>query len=349
MTTVLEVVPNSVVDSRGVPRFGTFRGELPAVDIGGLRDLFQPTRWQWGIRRKRWHFSMIATDEVLLCHAVVDAGFVGQSFIYAVDLYEERAVMSQRFVGAPGVQATVNDHPGGGHRSSFRAPGARLDLRRGEGLSKYRWRGRLHPLIHREPGGVRLDATIAAPRRPHALTVISPVESGLVNITQKWSALAAAGGLRVGSRSYQLEGGLAGTDYTQGILARRTRWRWAHGLGRLADGRAVGLNLVAGFNEGRDDINENALWVGEELIPLARAEFEYDPDQPEAPWGLRTQDGVVDLWFKPYYVFEDRHYWRVVNGHFVQPAGRFEGTIEIDGVRRGVSLVGVTEDQDIYW
>lgn len=346
----LEIVPNAVVDAGGFPRFGTFRGELPAVALEQLKGDHSPAWWKWRLRRKRWHYTIVVTDEVLVCQAVVDGGYFGQSFLYAVDLYEQRSVATKRFLGLPGVNAGVNDRPARGHHSWFRSPGVDLDLSRGEASEPYRWNCEIHPAVQRQPGGFKLDAQIEAAVEAPALTVISPVDNGgVVNVTQKWSALPARGRLRVGSRTYRLDGGLAGVDYTQGILARRTRWRWAHGMGRLSDGRRVGINLVDGFNDGHKATNENALWVGDELIPLSRATFEYDPDSPERPWVVRSDDGIVDLWFEPYYVFSDFHRWKVIDGHFIQPAGRFEGTIRVDGKRRDVTLFGVTEDQDIHW
>ena len=153
----------------------------------------------------------------------------------------------------------------------------------------------------------------------------------------------------VGSRSYRLDGGLAGLDYTQGILGRRTCWRWAHALGHLADGRSVGINLVAGFNDDNEDTNENALWIGDQLIPLGRAEFDYNSEDPSQMWTITTDCGTVHLHFDAYFVFREERHWKVIDSSFVQPAGRFEGILKVDGQRHDVTLFGVTEDQDVYW
>lgn len=350
MSQTMNVVPNSVVDREGTPRFGTYRGELPAVDLRDLAGAWRPGVFRWKIRRKRWNYTLVATDEVLVCQAVVDGGFVGQGFLYVVDLYEQRAVAEVNAAGLPGIQASINDHPGRGHHSQFRAPGAAFSLRRDPAGGVYHWDCRVHPLRQLNPKGLRLDAQIDPGDCAPALTVISPVEgSGVVNVTQKRGAVPTEGYLRVGSRSYRLDGALAGLDYTQGILSRRTSWRWAHGMGRLADGRAVGLNLVAGFNDGDDATNENALWIGDRLIPLGRAVFDFDPERPERYWTLQTEDGVVDAYFEPYFVYRDQRQMKVLNTHFLQPAGRFEVRVNIDGTTRELTLHGVTEHQDVWW
>jgi hypothetical protein len=259
-------------------------------------------------------------------------------------------VASRVFTALPHVQARINDRPARGHRSTFTAPGVRFALTRGEGSDPYRWDCRLHPLLQGHRDGLRLNAEIATDGAGPALTVVSPVQDGgIVNVTQKWAGLPVEGALRVGSRSYRLDEGLAGLDYTQGILARRTSWRWALAMGRLSDGRSVALNLVSGFNDGHDASNENALWVGDRLISLDRAEFDFDREHPDRPWVLKTGDGVVDLWFDAYYIYHESRQWKIIDSHFLQPAGRFEGTLTIDGERHAVTLFGVTEDQDVYW
>ena len=345
----LAVVPNSVVDRGGNPRFGTYRGELPAVNLRQLRGRHRPGWLKWKLRRKRWHYTLVTTDEVLVCQAVVHGGFVGQGFLYVVDLYEERAVAECQLGGVPGVQAQINDRPGPGHRSAFRGPGVVYELERDERGGAYRWGCRLHPLHQRHRRGLELEATIQPGQAP-ALTVISPVgDGGVVNITQKWAGLEVQGRLRAGSRSYRLDGGLAGLDYTQGVLARRTSWRWAQGMGRLSDGRAVGLNLVAGFNDEDPTTNENALWVGDRMIPLERAQFEFDAEHPQRHWTVRTEDAAVELFFEPFHVYREQRRLGVLNTRFVQPAGRFELRMKLDGEYREATLFGVVEDQDVRW
>lgn len=346
----LKVVPNSAVDRGGNPRFGTFQGELPAVDLSRAAGEGIPGWLQWQLRRKRWHYTLVTTDEVLICQAVVDGGFVGQGFMYVVDLYEQRVVAQAQLPGLPGVQARINNRPGPGHRSVFRGPGAEFELRRDEHGDAYRWDCRLHPLRQRHRRGLTLEATIHPRVSAPALTVISPVaQTGVVNVTQKWAGLPVEGRLRAGSRTYRLDGGLAGLDYTQGILARRTSWRWAQGMGRLSDGRKVGLNLVAGFNDDREDTNENALWLEDRLIPLGRAQFEFDRYNPDRFWTVSTDDGVVEGYFEPYHVYREQRNWKVLDTHFLQPAGRFEMRLKVDGRVREVTLFGVVEDQDVRW
>lgn len=345
----METVPNSVIDRHGNPRFGQFRGELPAVKFRELGGDFSPGWWQKKTSRKRWIYSLGITDGVLLCQAIVDIGYLGMGFCYGVDLYEEDVIYSRKFHGLPDRHVAVNDRPGRGHRAVFRTPGVNMRLDRDQTGGPYRWHQAFHPVRMRHPEGLQLDARVDPSGIP-ATTAVAPVDDGgIVNVTQKSAALPMNGHLRVASRSYDLDGGVAGFDYTQGFLARRTSWLWAMALGKLADGRRIGLNLVSGFNDGYDEATENALWIGDDVVSLGPARFDFDAEYPDRPWTVRTDDGIVDLWFKPYWVYSDIRRWKVIDSHFVQPAGRFEGRIEIDGRPRDVMLHGVTEDQDITW
>ncbi len=346
---MLPLVPNGVIAADGEPRFGTYRGELPGVAFDGLSGEYRVSPWMWRFRRKRWQYNLAVTRDLILAQAVVDGRYFSQAFCYAVDLWEERRVGSVSFVGVPDAQGQVNDHPAGQHHSRFTAPGASLATSRGPFRAPFQWRtdvSRWHLL---RPGGLHVDAEIGTADVAPALTVVSPVEGGRMNVTQKWAALPLSGEARIGTRTYPLDGGLAGLDYTQGLLARRTTWRWAMALGHLHDGRPLGINLVEGFNDDHPTANENALWVGDRLIPLARARFEFDRDEPTRRWEVETTDGALRLWFTPFYVHDESHHLGVIRSHFLQPAGRFEGVLTLDGERYRLVLHGVMEDQDVFW
>ncbi|MDY7232262.1 DUF2804 domain-containing protein [Hyalangium rubrum] len=346
----LPPVPNSVATSQGEPRFGRYQGELREVDLGRLKGRWAPAMAARLLKRKRWLYTFAATPEVAAFFAVVDLSYTSSAFAVAVDLKERRPLCDVSFLGAPGPQAEVGDKPGAGLSASFRTLGGRLSARRGEdderfqlevdvsrlrtgSLQSFQWRGEL--LV---AGG------------PPALTLIAPVDGdGLVNVTQKRSGLLALGSLEVGGRHFRLDGGVGGQDYTQGYLSRHTAWRWAFAAGRLADGTPIGFNFAEGFNEGGGD-NENTLWVGDRIYPLARARFEYDRNELLDPWRVTTVDGAVDLHFKPIYVHREEKDLRLVVSHFAQPVGLFEGTVRAGGRTYHLSNVpGVTEDQDMVW
>jgi len=347
----LPPAPTSVATASGEPRFGTYQGELPEVDLQRLSGPWAPAAARARLlKRKRWHYTLATTREVVALFAVVDVGYSANAFAVALDLKERKALCDVSFLGAPGPLVEVGNKPGAGLAASFRTLGGRMTATRGPEDERYRLQVDVSRLRTGSLQSFLWNGELMVAGGPPALTVIAPVGGdGFVNVTQKRAGMLASGTLEAGGKRFQLDGGVGGTDYTQGYLARHTSWRWAFMAGRLADGTPVGLNLVEGFNES-SQVNENALWLGDRLVPLGRASFEYDRENLMRPWRVRTDDRVVDLSFQPLHVHREDHDFKVVVSHFAQPIGLFEGTLRVDGRTYMLSDVpGVTEDQDMLW
>lgn len=368
----LPEVPSTLEDLAGHPRFGTYQGELGEVSLDRLRGPYSlPLPFRLA-KHKRWTYAQVVTPEVIVVFAIVDITYTSNAFVSVVDLRTQSVAFDAGYLGLPGTRVHVSDRPGPGHDAAFSRPGVKLRMHRPHSGDVHHFDLALKSLVPSAIGslGVVGDLAKGALERvglhteslyatfdlqmadaPPALTVISPVTGdGVVNVTMKRAALSARGTLRIGDRSWSLDGGVGGIDYTHGYLARNTAWRWAMGNGRLADGTGVGFNLVEGFNEGNPRCNENALWLGDRLIPLGRARFQFDPKSPERPWEVVTTDGAVTLRFQPHHVHREERDYKLVRSHFVQPLGVFSGTIRVDGRSIELSGVGgVTEDQDILW
>jgi hypothetical protein len=168
-------------------------------------------------------------------------------------------------------------------------------------------------------------------------------------MTQKSSCIPADGEVRVGPRTFKLREAWAALDYSHGLLARETRWRWASACGLLPCGRVLGLNLVEGHNDG--PVTENALWLDGRLIPVGRTRFGFDSGDPCAPWTLLSEDGRVDLRFEPEGLRREDIDLKLIASRYVQPVGTFHGTVRgLDGQSVSVEgLAGVTEDHRARW
>ncbi len=346
----LPPAPPTVEDAGGAPRFGTFQGGLDVVDLSRLRGSYQPNRVDRLRMHKKWLYGFIATREVSVLFAVVDLGYSSNAFALALDYASGQVLADVGVLGLPAPLVKVNDHPGAGLDVDFRRPDARLRAWRAFGDERFHGQVRLGvPWPLRKPS-LELTWDLLAAGGPPPLTVIAPVEGGVVNVTQKWAGLLAFGALEVEGRRYSLDGGVGGLDYTHGYLARKTSWRWAFVCGRLDDGTPIGINLVEGFNESRDDVNENALWLGNELIPLGRARFHWNRDNVLAPWRVTTTDGVLDLRFQPLAAHQELRDLKLVKSSFHQPVGLWQGEVKL-GDRTHVlkDAPGVAEDQSVLW
>ena len=78
--------------------------------------------------------------------------------------------------------------------------------------------------------------------------------------------------VRVGERRWQVEArGME--DESAGYHPRHTVWSWCAGVGRTADGRSVGWNLVSGINDPLQR-SERAIWVDGEPFEPGPVSFE---------------------------------------------------------------------------
>lgn len=349
-TSSLAQAPLTLEDSLGAPRFGTYQGSLDAVNLGALRGPWQPRPLERLAVHKRWLYAFVATHEVAAVFAIVDLGYASNAFALAVDLQTHQVLADQGVMGLPWPMVQVNEHVGPGLEARFRGLGASFHAWRRFGDERYHARVRLGVPAPLTRPRLSLRAELLVAGAGPALTVIAPVGQGQVNITQKWAGLPAYGELEAGGRRYRLDGGLGGLDCTHGYLARRTAWRWAFVCARLPDGTPLGINLVEGFNESREDVNENAVWLGQRLFPVGRARFKWNHDDLLDRWHVTTTDGAVDLTFKPVAQHREQRDLVFVRSRFSQPVGLWSGTVRLDGqTHQFENAPGVAEDQDVTW
>jgi hypothetical protein len=328
----LPIAPSQLVAADGKPQLGQFQGLTGPIDWSGLAAPYQRGSWWRRFHHKRWHYVALSAGDIFCGIAIVDLGWTNTAFAYVFDRVQRKVIASLSQDGIPGLTASVGHHAGQASRFSFAgksieiapggqgAPGGRLVL---------------------EAKGLSIDASFGG-SAPVLLAVGVP-EGGAVHATQKSSAMALTGGLNAAGRTISLNGGVASVDYSNGLLARDTAWRWAS-----AHGADVGFNLQAGYF----GANENALWLDGDLIPLAAANFAYDHNDPLAPWHVSTSDGLLDLRFEPEGARREDKNLLIAASRYVQPIGTFSGTVRASlaaPVRDITGLVGVTEDHASRW
>lgn len=329
----LPPAPSSILQPDGTPRFGRFAGGVDAIDWSPLALPFARSRMWRRFHHKRWQYVALATEDLFCGIAIVDLGWTNTAFAYAFDRRLRREVGGYSQDGVAGLTAAVGDRPAHGAASRFRFLRNRVDYRR-EG-NGYRLALRC--------GSFEIDAQFDAGHAPPLLLAVGPIAGGSVHATQKSPGMPLRGEVRAGSRRYELEGGVASFDYSNGLLARETRWRWAS-----AHSLTLGFNLQSGYFGG----HENALWLDGALFPLGDASFDYDPADPMAPWHVHTDDGLLDLHFQPEGLRRENRNLLVAASRYVQPIGTFSGWVRPskNATPRPVDkLVGVTEDHYSRW
>ena len=333
--------PRTVVDASGHPNFGSFLGSIGRVDLSNLGGAYRRS-WLYRLfHLKRWRWLMIATPEVSIGLAIVDVRYAANGFLFAIDLASRKVLADASALGMPGATMHVGDFPDEGADESFRAFGLRARVGRLPGRKVFEVKAQSHDL--------ELDATLDAGLAPTPVTVISPVPGGVVNVTQKSTCLPASGSLICGGRRYDLTGGFGGFDYTHGLLARHTAWRWAFATGVAEGGKRVGFNLTAGFNESVQG-GENVLWLDGVAAAVSPARFAFEAKATMSPWRIVSEDNRVDLTFVPGGEHREERNLLIARSYFVQVFGTFEGTVNAgSGPVRISGVPGVAEDQQITW
>jgi len=164
---------------------------------------------------------------------------------------------------------------------------------------------------------------------------------GRFDFTQKTVLVPAEGEVRAGNIRFPVQGQFAGLDYTHGLLARETAWRWAFAGGR-AGSHLVAFNFSDGFLQGE---GENVVWIDGEPQAAGPVRFSL-PEAPLGSWRVQSVDGRVDLTFQAEGYRAQTVDLKVITSRYLQPFGTFSGTVNgiaVDG------LPGVAEDHAARW
>jgi hypothetical protein len=269
--------------------------------------------------RKRWRYLGAYCDELLLCAARVQVGKLGQTFWAVWD--RERGEMWERTrLRFPGARGEVWTEAGGGEAGY-------VNYAPDEG-SLVRIEARLG------------DAQVRAFLRPGAgrwVEAVCPNGEGEYMWTRKRADVPVHCDVRVGERRWRVEArGIE--DESAGYHPRHTVWDWSSGVGRTADGRSVGWNLVHGIND-PPQRSERAIWVDGEP-------FEPGPVSFEGLEAIAFDDGSR-LEFSG--ECERRKHQNLVLLRYTyrQPFGGFSGTLA-GGLELEYGL-GVMEHHDAHW
>jgi len=324
----LPAAPLDVVGADGLPLCGRYQGLAGAPGWGRLAPPFARGGLWRRLHHKRWHFVSLVTDELFVGLVVIDIGWSNSAFAYAFDRSLGKVVEAFSLIGIPGLTAEVGATVAAGAR--FVLPGRRI-LIEADGEHGHRLRLRA--------GNFRIDAEYAG-AGPRLLAVGPVFDGGAVHSTQKSPGLLLHGSADAGGQRFRLDGGVASYDYSNGLLGRRTAWRWIS-----AQGRDVGFNLQSGYFGDA----ENALWLDGELIPLGALQCAIASD---GAWSIATADGLLDLRFVPEGTRRDNKQLLVASSRLLQHVGRFDGWVKAAPAapKRAVStLAGLAEDYRARW
>ncbi|WP_338764504.1 DUF2804 domain-containing protein [Massilia sp. METH4] len=324
---VLPPAPERIVGADGRPALGRHAGILRGCDWERLAPPYAHGALWRRLHHKRWHYAALVAEQMFCSVAIVDLGWMTTCFAFAFERGDGDMLANFSQDGLPGRFSATLARDGTG-TSTFSRKGVFIDLGP-QGLSL------------RSPW-LEIDASFGAAPAP-ALVACGAVPGGAVHATQKTPGLPLEGEVRTWRGEYPLQGGIASIDYSNGLLARQTAWRWASGHDAM-----LGFNLQAGHFGAQ----ENALWLDGGVYPLAAARFVHDGKEPLEPWRVFTEDDCLDLMFTPLAARREARNLRIAASRYVQPFGTFSGWVRSspDAPKRMVAqLAGVTEQHFARW
>ena len=308
-------------------------------------------RGSWG-RNKRWDYWAILAGDLVISCVYADVDYLGLADVWWLDLASGES--GGRGVGAPlalgfGLPEVAGAAPLQVARRKFH-----LEMTDGvtDGMSATRivasWRDR---------GGAegRLDATVEAPAGHESVNVVIPWSRQRFQFTSKQVARPARGSLSVGERRWEFGGAASAAwgvlDVGRGRWPYRTRWNWGGGAGRVADGRAVGLQIGGRWTAGTG-FTENGVLVDGRLTKLGRElDWRYDWNEPLRPWRVEDPGGQLDLCLSPRYDKHTKFDVGLLRNETHQVFGTWSGTCTTDSgeLLDLAGLQGFAEESRSRW
>lgn len=319
-------------------------------------------------RNKRWEYWLVMTPTHLLSMTVSDVDYVGSHTVWAYELGTGRRF--DRGVLAPFAHGTVmppslGDGPaiGGSVDAAGRLlppgpgrVGVRVDPLPG-GADRLRAFASA-PAGHLVPGrhaavpvkSVRFDVLAARPEGHEALGVVVPWSDSRFQYTVKDPLRPASGWFEFDGVRHEIPEGesWAILDHGRGRWPYSMWWNWGAGAGRLADGRAVGLQVGGKWTDGTGS-RENAVVLDGRLHPIHEdLQWGYSPEDWLAPWTLRSES--VDLALDPFWDHDAITDVGVLSMKAHQVFGYWHGTVVAGGERLQIDgLLGFAEDVQNRW
>ncbi len=282
--------------------------------------------WRAGRPLKRWRYVGVYTSELMLCVGDARIGPLPQRW-WAVAFPDgrlrERTTIGRGGVRIDGSQVRV-DARGvriDGSQVRVDARGVRIDGSQ----------------VRVDARGVRIELEL---QEGPGVETASPIgERDAYIWTSKQAGVPVRGTVAVDGVELSLDGEDAFIDDSAGYHARHTAWKWSAGLGRTADGRRVGWNLVTGIHDAAG-ASERSLWIDGEPREIGPVTFSDDLS------GVAFGDGCA-LGFSEWSAREANTNALLVRSRYRQPFGTFTGSLP--GGLQLAEGFGVMEDHDVWW
>lgn len=325
-------------------------------------------RGRWG-RTKRWDYWAVLAGDWAFSITYADVDYLGIADVWWCHLPSGRT--GGRAGNVPGARGiSLPDRPGT-EPLRYRSANVEVALTDDpDGTTIAAW--------WKEPGGGRssLNARVDLPPGHESLNVVIPWSDRQFQYTSKHQARPAHGTLEVGddvvhfgapaasnagaepvasseggSRIHLVDEAWGVLDVGRGRWPYATRWNWGGGAGRSTEGAVVGIQIGAKWTEGTG-FTENGVIVDGVLTKIGdELTWDYDWDQPTAPWHVHLADGTFDLTLTPGYDKHTKVQALVMGTEVHQVFGTWSGHVTTDAgaVHHVDGIRGFAEESRSRW
>jgi len=339
------VVREKLINEDGQPSFGLFPKGVNVINHMDY-DLRNTMDRKLGKLSKRLKFNQfqfvgITSPELIVGIAIVDLKFASNCFVY---VYEPKSNRFEEFsfIQPLAINTLIGLKPNNSE-ASFQQGRNKVSIT----ATKI---PRLRTVSVSLESGFKVDIVIDESTNFNPLAVCARAGYTGWVYTQKATALACSGSVQWADRKYDIEsiGALACVDWSAGYMRRETSWNWGSLSCKLADGRHLGFNLAAGVNE--TGFTENGLWLDGTLHKIDMVDFQFNRYDSKQTWVLRSNDGIINLSFKPAGQRKEKMNLIVVASNFTQHFGQFSGDITLNGeIIHLEDAWGFVEDHYAKW
>ncbi len=334
----------------GIVAYGLYKRSIPDLNLLDI-DIFQRKRptpvWLRRLRLKEWEHIAILARSFYLGIAVVDAKWLGLSWVCYFDRATHQMMEHTRRFFPSTIKIPPSLAPGG---VSVHARSYSIDIqnRLNEGYhrivmdigaSRKLSRFQAHLTMYERTGEVQ------------PIIALLPIEEKRPFFTHK-SPCPVEGEVVIGEKRFSLNptSDVAVLDYHRTYFFSRTHWEWATFAGFDKRSVLIGVNLTKGILRRDELLNENGVWYAATLTPVGRADFRI-PRDPLDLWHVKTDDGAVDVTFKPLGHRSEQISLGPLRSRYVQPFGLFSGKVR-DGegrIHTVEDMFGIAEDHTVTW
>ncbi len=295
------------------------------------------------LRKKRWNYWAITTDQFLFSVTLSDIDYLGLAFTYFLDFstkefYEltvtrllGRGIELGNFVSD---DACFDDHR------------LKVDLKNKKTTTSIQVES---PNFKGE--NLSADLSVFTPPGHETLNVTIPWSDRRFQFTSKQNTLPVEGTVQVGEKTYRADGGYACLDFGRGIWPFSSFWNWASASG-TTDNHTIGLNFGAGWTDGTG-MNENGICIDGVLSKISEVlEFIYNPADYFKPWKIQTPlSDRVAVTFTPFYERVAKTDALILKSEVHQLIGHFSGKVKDAAGKTYIfnNLIGWAEDHYAKW